>query len=112
VECLIIIFLSEAQLSYLEKSVATVELLVWVLGNLLKVKDSVSLLGLLIFNAFCEDFSNVEMGLDIRSIFFYHALQVCERLLKFAVMVSRQASFHVALLEQLLIVRFVLLLVQ
>lgn len=96
----------------MEESVAAVKLLIRVLGNLLEVQYRVSLLRLLVFNAFGEQLADVEVRLDIRSIFLDDVLEVSEGLLVLAVVIPGQASLHVALLEQVLVIRLRLLLIQ
>ena len=111
-ECLVIVFLSKSELCDLKKSISTIELLIGVLGNLLKMENSISLLRLLIFYALCKQLTNVKMCFDVRSIFFNDTLQIGQGLLIFTIMIPRQASLHIALLVELLVIRFRLLLPQ
>ena len=64
---------------------------------------------MLIFNAFSQEFADVEVCLDIAIVLLDHLLEVGKCLLELAVMEACESSLHVTLQVQLSIVRFSLL---
>ena len=103
-ECFVIVFLSETQPCNLEQSIATIELLVRVFSDLFKMKDRVRLLGGFVFKSFRQHFTEVEVSFNVRSIFLNDALKISKSLLEFTFVVPRQATLHVTLLVELLVV--------